>query len=185
MSSPASETTSAPTNDFTRTWRYKVGLGLIIVGNAGILVGMLLGFAGVGAATIGVLMVGGEIVSLASIVFLGKEGFKAIKSKVVVFAKSTYTAPVGKSRYYIGIALLCTNVVTTYLMMIYAWDAFAATTPDGPAAAVWGLDLTQQGDLVFGLFLTGEIAFMLAIYVLGADWWGKFRRIFVWEAAEK
>ena len=22
----------------------------------------------------------------------------------------------------------------------------------------------------------------VAIYVLGADWWGKFRRIFVWEA---
>lgn len=82
-------------------------------------------------------MVGGEIVSLASIVFLGKEGFKAIKNKVVVFAKSTYTAPVGRTRHRIGIALLCANVVTTYLMMLYAWDAFAVAAGEGPAARVW------------------------------------------------
>ena len=30
----------------------------------------------------------------------------------------------------------------------------------------------------------GLFSFLVAIYVLGADWWGKFRRIFVWEAAE-
>ena len=170
--------------DFSQTWRYKLGLGLIIIGNGGIVLGMLLGLAGVGAATVGVLMVGGEIVSLASIVFLGKEGFKAIKNKVVVFAKTSYTTPVGRTRHYIGIALLLTNVVTTYVMMIYAWDAFAAAAAEGPAAAVWGLDIEQQGSLVLWLFMIGELSFLFAIYVLGADWWGKFRRIFVWESAE-
>lgn len=173
-----------PAADFTRTWRYKAGLFLIIVGHLGILLGVLGGFVGLGAAAIGALVVGGEIVALVSIVFLGKAGFIAIKNKAVAAAKSTYTAPVGRTRHRIGIALLLTNVATTYLMMLYAWDAFAASTPEGPAAAVWGLDVAQQGDLVFGLFLTGEIAFLIAIYVLGADWWGKFRRIFVWEAAE-
>lgn len=172
------------TADFTQTWRYKLGLGLIIIGNGGIVVGMLLGLAGVSAATVGVLMVGGEIVSLASIVFLGTEGFKAIKSKVVAFAKSSYTAPVGRTRHYIGIVLLLTNVVTTYVMMIYAWDAFAAAAAEGPAAKVWGLDIEQQGSLVFWLFMIGELSFLVAIYVLGADWWGRFRRIFVWEASE-
>ena len=182
MTSPQNQTKAAPAADFTGTWRYKAGLFLIIVGHLGILVGVLGGFVGLGAATIGTLVVGGEVVALTSIVFLGKEGFVAIKNKAVAAAKSSYTAPVGRTRHRIGIALLLTNVVTTYLMVLYAWDAFAATTPEGPAAAVWGLDLTQQGDLVFGLFLTGEIAFLMAIYVLGADWWGKFRRLFVWEA---
>ena len=46
------------------------------------------------------------------------------------------------------------------------------------------LDFAQQGTMVFWLFLIGEISFLVAIYVLGADWWGKFRRIFVWEAPE-
>ena len=185
MTSSADLSEATPAADFTQTWRYKVGLGLIIFGNLGILLGVLLSFVGVGAATIGALVVGGEIVSLASIVFLGKEGFKAIKSKAVAFVKTGYTAPVGMTRHYVGIALLCTSMLTTYIMMIYAWEAFEATTPEGPAPAIWGLDLVQQGELVFGLFLMGEIAFLAAIYVLGADWWGKFRRMFVWEAVDE
>ena len=184
MSAAENPSIQNPGQDFTQTWRYKVGLFLIVVGNVGILAGVLLGFVGVGATTIGVLVVGGEIVSLASIVFLGKEGFKAIKNKVVVFARSTYTAPVGKARHYIGIALLLTNVVTTYLMMLYAWDAFEIAATEGPTAAVWGLDIEQQGSLVLWLFLIGEISFLVGIYVLGAEWWGRFRRIFVWEPAE-
>ena len=170
--------------DFTRTWRYKVGLFLIIIGHLGILVGVLGGVIGLGAATIGALVVGGEVVALASIVFLGKEGFMAIKNKAVGFAKSTYTTPVGRTRHRIGITLLLANVATTYLMMLYAWDAFAIASAEGPAASVWGLDIEQQGSLVFWLFLIGEVSFLIAIYVLGADWWEKFRRIFVWEAEE-
>ncbi len=184
MSTSENQSSNKPDQDFTRTWRYKLGLFMIIVGNLGILAGMLLGFLGLGAATVGAMMVGGEIVSLASIVFLGKEGFMAIKNKIVGAVKASYTAPVGRTRHRIGITLLLTNVVTTYTMMLYAWDAFAAATAEGPAAAVWGLDFAQQGSLVFWLFLIGEISFLIAIYVLGADWWGKFRRIFVWEAAE-
>ena len=184
MSPPENPSKEEPAADFTRTWRYKIGLFLIIAGNLGILVGVLLGLVGVGAATIGAIVVGGEIVSLASIVVLGMEGFKAIKSKVVGFAKSTYTAPVGKTRHYIGIALLLMNVVTTYLMMLYAWDAFEIAATEGPAAAVWGLDIEQQGSLVMWLFMVGELSFLVAIYVLGAEWWGRFRRIFVWEGSE-
>ena len=157
---------------------------MIVAGNLGIVGAVLLGFVGLGAATVGAIVVAGEIISLASIVFLGKEGFMAIKNKVIAFAKSTYTEPVGRTRHRIGIVLLLTNVVTTYIMMIYAWDAFAIAVAEGPAAPVWGLNIAQQGDLVFYLFLIGEISFLVSIYVLGADWWGKFRRVFVWEASE-
>ena len=158
---------------------------MIVAGNLGIVVAVLLGFMGLlGAAAVGALVVGGEIASLASIVFLGKEGFIAIKNKIIGSARSTYTQPVGRSRHRIGIALLLTSVVTTYLMMIYAWDAFAIAVAEGPAAPVWGLNIAQQGELVFYLFLIGEISFLVSLYVLGADWWGRFRRIFVWERPE-
>ena len=182
MATIAEQSAATPAADFTKTWRYKVGLFMIIVGNLGIVGAVLLGGAlGLGAATIGAIVVGGEVVSLASIVFLGKEGFKAIKSKFVGAVKASYTAPVGQTRHRIGIVLLLANIVTTYVMMIYAWDAFAIATAEGVAAPVWGLNLEDQGDLVFTLFLIGEISFLIAIYTLGADWWGKFRRIFVWE----
>jgi hypothetical protein len=68
--------------------------------------------------------------------------------------------------------------------MFYAWTAFDVITPENPMPAIWGLDFAQQGTLVFWLFLIGESSFLVAIYVLGADWWGKFRRIFVWEAPD-
>ena len=184
MSASEKQSTEKVAADFTRTWRYKVGLFMIIVGHLGILLGVLGGFIGLGAATIGALVVGGEVVALASIAFLGKEGFKAIKNKIFAFVKESYTAPVGRTRHRIGITLLLANIVTTYTMMLYAWDAFAAATAEDPAAAVWGLDIAQQGDLVFWLFLIGELSFLVAIYVLGADWWGRFRRIFVWEEQE-
>ena len=185
MSASENQSTEKPAADFTRTWRYKVGLTMIIVGNAGILFALIiLPFLGAGAGIVGAVVLGGEIVSLASIAFLGKEGFKAIKSKAFAFVKAEYTARVGRTRHYIGIALLCINVLTAYIMMLYAWDAFGLTTAESPMPAIWGLDFSQQGSLVLWLFLVGEISFLVAIYVLGADWWGKFRRIFVWEAPE-
>ena len=184
MSTIAEKTATPLAADFTNTWRYKIGLFMIVVGNAGIVGAVLMGFVGLGAATVGAIVVGGEVVSLASIVFLGKEGFMAIKNKVVAFAKSTYTEPVGRTRHRIGIGLLLTSVVTSYLMMVYAWDAFAIAAAEGPAAKVWGLDIKQQGNLVFTVFMLGEICFLVSLYVLGADWWEKFRRIFVWEAAK-
>ena len=79
MQTPDEQASATQASDFTQTWRYKIGLGLIIIGHVGILLGVLGGFIGFGAATIGALVVGGEIVALASIVFLGKDGFIAIK----------------------------------------------------------------------------------------------------------
>ncbi len=183
MSANESRTNDPPAKDFTKTWRYKLGLLLFILGNLGVLAAMPVGLAlGFGVATIGAIVVASEVLATGSIFLLGKDGFLAIKNKFVSAAKSTYTAPVGRTRHRIGIALLLTKVVTTYTMMIYAWDAFGAAMAEGPNAPVWGLDIAQQGDLVFYLFLIGELSFLLAIYVLGADWWGRFRRIFVWEA---
>ena len=185
MSASENQSTEKPADDFTRTWRYKVGLTMIITGNLGILVAIVvLPFLGAGAGAVGALVLGGEIVSLASIAFLGKEGFKAIKSKAFAFIKAGYAKPVGRTRHYIVIVLLCASTLTTYIMMLYAWDAFGGATPGNPMPTIWGLDFSQQGSLVLWLFLVGEICFLISIYVLGADWWGKFRRIFVWEQPE-
>ncbi len=185
MSSPDNQSTATPDTAFTKTWRYKIGLAMIIVGNLGILLALGMPALGADGGTVGAMVVGGELLSLASIIFLGKEGFKTIKAKFTGFIKAGYVKPVGKVRHYIGIALLCTNVLTTAILALYAGDSFAAATPQGPHPIVWGLDLDQQAKLVAWLFLIGEISFLVAIYVLGADWWGKFRNMVVWEAAGK
>ena len=136
MSSPDNQSTASLDTDFTKTWRYKIGLTMIIVGNVGILFALVLPALGVGATAVGAWVVGGEIVSLASIAFLGKEGFKAIKSKFFAFVKASYTGSVGPSRHYIGIALLATNVVIHYIVLLYLWDVFGASTAEGPPPVI-------------------------------------------------
>ncbi len=188
MSNDGSKPSNVPA-DFAKTWRYKLGLSLFILGQVALVAGILLPVLklapGGHSGLVGVLIVGGELVSLSSIVFLGKEGFKALKSKIFGFFKKDYAAPVGPVRHYLGIVLLLTNVVTTYTLMAYAWVSFDRATAETPVPAVWGFDFAQQGSLVLWLFLIGELSFLLAIYVLGADWWGRFRDIFVYHKPEE
>ena len=184
MTSQIKQSTGAISTGFTRTWRYKVGMFLIVGGHVILLIGLVLPFLGTGAAISGAVILAGEVTALASIVFLGKEGFKAIKAKMFGVLKASYTASVGRTRHITGVILLCTNVLTTYAIAAYAWLVFSKTTADNPFPEILGLSFQQQGDLVLWLFLMGEITFILAIYVLGADWWGRFRRIFVWENPE-
>jgi hypothetical protein len=181
MTTPDTQSTATPDTDFTKTWRYKVGFAMIVVGNLGILIAMLLPALGVGAGTVGAMVVGGEIISLASIAFLGKAGFKAIKSKFTTAVKASYSGPVGPKRHYIGITLLCYSILTAYIIGLYLWDAFGASTAATVPPEVWKLKFEQQETMVSWLFFSGEAAFLVSLYVLGGDWWGRFRRIFVWE----
>ena len=181
MTTPDTQSTVTADPDFTKTWRYKVGFAMIVVGNLGILIAMVLPALGVRAGTVGAMVVGGEIVSLASIAFLGKAGFKAIKSKFFAFIKASYTGPVGRTRHTIGITLLCYSMVTSYIIALYLWDAFSASTAATVPPEVWKLNFEQQDTLMIVLFFSGEASFLISICVLGANWWDKFRSLFVWE----
>ena len=184
MDTSEKQSTKTLAEGFTRTWRYKVGLTLIVGGHVILLIGLVLPFLGMGAAISGAVILAGEVTALASIVFLGKEGFKAIKAKMVGAVKASYTAPVGRTRHFIGVIFLCANVLTTYAFAAYAWLVFDRITAENPFPEILGLSFHQQDDLVLWLFLAGEITFLFAIYVLGADWWEKFRRIFVWKESD-
>ena len=98
MASANNQSTETPSTDFTKTWRYKVGLTMIIVGNLGILFALVMPALGAGTGTVGAWSWAARLVSLASIIFLGKAGFKAIKSKFVGAVKASYTGSVGKTR---------------------------------------------------------------------------------------
>ena len=64
MDSEVKKTETAVAKDFTKTWRYKAGLTLIIVGNGILVLGIIMPALGAGAGTVGTMVVGGEIISL-------------------------------------------------------------------------------------------------------------------------
>ena len=124
------------TEDFKKSWRYKVGISLIIIGHLCLLVGFILPILGLAsgkvAQFIGFLVIGGEVITMSSIIFLGKAGFKVIKKKMFGFIKAGYVAKVGPIRHYVGIILLFMNGLTTYATAVYAQMAFKAATPKNP-----------------------------------------------------
>jgi len=172
-------------SNFTKSWRYKIGLGLIILGHLILIIGLLLPVLGLDPSFLAILIICGELITLSSIIFLGKDGFIEIKNKIFYFIKTGYTASVGPVRHYIGIALLSANILTTFTLAVYAWIAFNTTTLEIPMPVIWGLNFSQQGYLVLWLFLTGEISFLISLYVLGADWWERFRNIIIWQKPSK
>jgi len=171
--------------DYTRTWRYKTGIFLIVFGHLCLLLGVVLPFINISlGALAGVLIVCGELTIWSSVIFLGKAGFVAIRKKMFRWFKKPYIAKVGPVRHYIGIALLLTNFLTTYILALYAWHSFSAPTPETPFPTVWYLDYSGQGWLVFSLFLIGQVSFLTSFYVLGANWWVRFRDLIIWKAPD-
>lgn len=170
--------------DFKQSWRYRVGLTLIIVGHLTLGIAWLLPFFGISLGLAGFLMFCGEAMALLSIFFLGKEGFKAIKAKVFRAAKAGFTAPVGKVRHYIGIFLVSFNGLTAWTLLVLVLFIISRATPEAPTPEIWGLNWSQQNNLALFLLISGEVTFLLGIYVLGADWWERFRQLFLWRAAD-
>ena len=173
--------------DFTKSWRYKAGIFMFFGGQIALVVGLVLPVLGLASAGLtGLLVVGGELTTISSIVFLGKAGFLAIKKKLFGALKTGFEMPIGRTRHYLGIAILFVNMFTTYTTAIYAWAAFSASTPDAPTApVVWGLDLEGQESLVMWLFIAGQACFLVAIYVLGGDWWERVRNLVIWKSHDE
>jgi len=178
-------TPEKPEEGFAQTWRFKLGLGLFLLGNVVVVIVMLLSVFGLVSgdklALVGALVIGGELITLSSIIFLGKAGFLVLKKKIFGFVKSGYDTQVGPVRHYFGIALFFVCMVTTYLTVLYAWTAFGNATVDQPMPTIWGLEFANQGKMITWLFLIGELSLLTSIYVLGADWWERFREVVIWK----
>ncbi len=170
--------------NFSNTWRYKLGLSLFVIGTLILICSPLMPVLGLKPVFIGVAALIGEGLSLLSIIFLGKEGFKALKNKIARSVKEGYTTPVSRGRHNFGIFLFLLNILVAYLFFVYAWIAFDTMSKEEPFPTIWGMTVEQQSSFLFWIFISGEVAFLISIYVLGAEWWGKFRNIFIWSGSD-
>ena len=166
------------TSDTTpQGWRYRTGLTLFIIGNAIVASSPLLPLLGVNVGIVGGIIVAGEIAATGSIFFLGTEGFKHLKKKLFKFLKPT-EGPISLARHRIGVGLLSFNVLALYAALTLVLVAYSQTTVENPFPIVFGLDFEAQGTTFLTLFFGGGAAFIASFYVLGAEWWGRFKHLF-------
>ena len=105
-----------------------------------------------------------EIAAFVAVIIMGREGFQELKRLLWGLVKKA--APpdrVGPVRYRIGLIMFT-------LPLVFAWV--------GPYLNLWMPDL---GILNFFLLACGDILFIASLFVLGGQFWGKLRALFVWK----
>jgi hypothetical protein len=114
----------------------------------------------------GFLLIGvPEILSVISIVILGKPGFEYIKSKAFAFLKlAVPQGPVSRMRYRIGLFMLLPHVI---------YGSFIFYAPDL---------IPGYSDARITMNLTADFLFLVTLLVLGGDFWDKLRALFLYDA---
>lgn len=101
---------------------------------------------------VGFLVAGGpEILCLAAIALLGREGFPKFGSK-----------PASRWRYYSGLIYCLLNGLP---ISLYAY------------APHW----MPGGMTKYFILVMTDIGFVISVFLMGGEFWEKFRRLFVWE----
>jgi hypothetical protein len=170
------------------TLRYRLGLGVFIVGNVLATIGILLPAFGLAKGrmigVIAVIMVAGEVISLSSIFLLGKEGFRELKTRLFAVLKRKPSGdPVSHRRHRVGSTLLALHVLVQFAALVFPIASHYGVVAEGTFPTVLGLNHEEQLKWFVGLLVASELLFFAGVYTLGADWWGRFRALFRWQGS--
>jgi len=114
----------------------------------------------------GALLVGApEIFSLLSIAILGKDGFNYLKERIfALLRRAAPSATVSRARYRTGLAIWG---------LLFVYGSFVWYAPHlVPGYAEHRIAMNLAADALF----------ILTLFVLGGDFWEKFRALFIYEA---
>lgn len=150
--------------------RLKLGAGIFITGQLIPLLALLVTMSGLPTAwkatLAGFILFGvPPLFTLVAVAVLGKTGFNYIRKRLLnMLGKYAYPSVVSRTRYRIGLVLFSLPLCLGWLMpyaghMIPAY----ATHP-----------------LAFGL--AGDVLFLASLLVLGGEFWGKLRALFIYGA---
>ena len=159
-----------PAPNQPKTWRFVAGVAALALSVVFPLSAFLVPFMGLssGQATVisGFLLAGApEILILLAVALLGKENFDRIISSVKgCFIATFFQKPASKLRYSIGLAMFLLSILPLYLA--------GYATPWMPA-----------GNAKLLLLAGADLACLASVFVMGGEFWGKFRKIFVWEGS--
>ncbi len=154
---------------FTSSWRFRTGVTLIAIGwicplFIPLVTKSTLSIEWKTALSGFLLVVGPEVLSILAIAILGKDGFNYLKEKVfALLRRAAPTAKVSRTRYRAGLVIWA-------LLFIYG-------------SFVWYAPHLVPGysEHRIALNLTADFLFIASLFVLGGDFWEKFRALFIYD----
>lgn len=151
-----------------KDWRFYAGVAALVLSCVMPLFALfvpLLGLSGGWTTTIiGALVAGGpEVLILAAAALLGKETLHYfLHTAKSGLRKALLAQPVPKGRYYVGVAISVASLVPLYL-----YGYLPAYMPEGNARIY--------------ILAAADLSFVLSVFIMGGEFWDKFRRLFIWE----
>ena len=166
-------------------WSAPMGFLLFSIGNALAITGLVLAALGYAQGTAGAwivaLVAAGELTVLGSVLVLGDDGYQTLEARgsaILRRGAAAETDSTSAKRHGAGMALLFAHLSAYFLVWITGILGYSRATAADPFPAVWGLSFKSQGPaLVWGV-IVAELLFVVAIYVLGPAWWGRFKQLF-------
>jgi len=151
----------------TVNWRFRLGLAAFVLGLLLPLAALAVPFLGLPpewAALLTASFLAGapEVLFLLAVALFGRENFDRLMGVLKGVARRHLApAPVSRLRYLSGLVLVLASIVPLYLYgYVPGW------LPEG-----WRIPVLAGADL----------AFLAGLVLMGGEFWGKFRRLFVWE----
>ena len=100
---------------------------------------------------------------LLAAALLGRQNFDRIVGAAKKFFFTTFfSTPVSRGRYYAGLAICLLSFIPLY---VAGYTSSWMPTTHGRIA----------------ILAVADLAFILSFFVMGGEFWEKFRRLFVWE----
>jgi hypothetical protein len=110
------------------------------------------------------LVVGPEVLSLLAIAILGKDGFNYLKENVfALLRRAAPAAKVSRARYRAGLAIWA---------LLFVYGSFVWYAPDL---------VPGYSEHRIAMNLTADFLFIVSLFVLGGDFWEKFRALFSYD----
>ncbi len=149
----------------TLGWRFKLGIGIFVLAFAIWLLIPLAAAVGVSgtkiAALTGTLFIANKVLLLLVVVVMGKAGFQELKRHMSGYVATFVPDTVNPLRHRIGIVMFCLPLILAFL------KPYIDTMWPGLRPNIWQLQLL------------GDVMLIASFFVLGGNFWGKFRALFV------
>jgi hypothetical protein len=151
--------------DSTANWRFVAGVSVLGLSMLLPLAALVVPFLGLPVTTGLIAAPGGapEVLMLLAVALLGRQNFDRIVGAAKKFLFTTFfSTPVSRGRYHAGLAICLLSFIPLYV---------AGYMPSWMPA--------DNGRIA--ILAAADLAFIFSFFIMGGEFWEKFRRLFVWE----